>query len=165
MRTGTIANSIKRQISFFIQSRFLSCKYAITPVIPNSGSHPATEAHLQFDSGVKYFDVPELNPDHLPSSIEFPVNKVETEDDTVKIPLPDDIITKMVEEVEDAEVSYLDFFSTPSVDSAFPRKRGRIQTDGFKKLLAVGGDHDRVEYDVLCVVLAELPGNSCDDRG
>ena len=52
-RTGTIANSIKRQISFFIQSRFLSCKYAITPVIPNRGSHPATEAHLQFDSGVK----------------------------------------------------------------------------------------------------------------
>ena len=93
---------------------------------------------VKFDSGVKYFDVPELNPDHLPSSIEFPVNKVETEDDTVKIPLPDDIITKMVEEVEDAEVSYLDFFSTPSVDSAFPRKRGRIQTDGFKKLLAVG---------------------------
>ncbi|MBP5538206.1 MAG: M48 family metalloprotease [Bacteroidales bacterium] len=93
---------------------------------------------VKFDSGVKYFDVPELDPDHLPSSIEFPVNKVETEDDTVKIPLPDDIITKMVEEVEDAEVSYLDFFSTPSVDGAFPRKRGHIQTDAFKKLLAIG---------------------------
>ena len=93
---------------------------------------------VKFDSGVKYFDVPELDPDHLPASIEFPVNKVETEDDTVKIPLPDDIITKMVEEVEDAEVSYLDFFSTPSVDGAVPRKRGHIQTDVFKKLLAIG---------------------------
>ena len=93
---------------------------------------------IEFDTGIKYFDAPEFDPDHLPEACEFPVNKVETEEDMVKIPLPDDIITKMMEEIEDSGISYLDIFRTPSVDSAFPNKHGKIQTDSFKKLYAIG---------------------------
>ena len=52
---------------------------------------------VEYDTGIKYFDAPEFDPDHLPEAYEFPVNKVETEDDTVTVPLPDEIITKMME--------------------------------------------------------------------
>ena len=93
---------------------------------------------VEFDTGIKYFDAPGFDPDHLPESYEFPVNRVETEEDMVKIPLPDDIITKMMEEIEDSGLSYLDIFKTPSVDSAFPKKHGKILTDSFKKLYAAG---------------------------
>ncbi|MCR4864637.1 MAG: M48 family metalloprotease [Bacteroidales bacterium] len=93
---------------------------------------------VEYDTGIKYFDAPEFDPDHLPDSYEFPVNKVETEEDTIKIPLPDEIITKMMEEIEEAGVTYLDIFKTPSVDSAFPKKHGKILTDSFKKLYAIG---------------------------
>ena len=93
---------------------------------------------VKYDTGIKYFDAPEFDSDHLPDSIEFPVNKVETEDDIVKVPLPDDIITKMMEEIENSGVTYLDIFKTPSVDAAFPKKHGKIQTELFKKLCAEG---------------------------
>ena len=93
---------------------------------------------VKYDTGIKYFDAPEFDPDHLPDAIEFPVNKVETEDDTVKVPLPDDIITKMMEEIENSGVTYLDIFKTPSVDAAFPKNHGKIQTELFKKLCAEG---------------------------
>lgn len=93
---------------------------------------------VKYDTGIKYFDAPEFDPDHLPDAYEFPVNKVETEEDTVKIPLPDEIITKMMEEIENAGVTYLDIFKTPSVDAAFPKKHGKILTEPFKKLCAIG---------------------------
>ena len=93
---------------------------------------------VTYDTGIKYFDAPEFDPDHLPEAYEFPVNKVETEDDTVKVPLPDDIITKMMEEIENSGVTYLDIFKTPSVDAAFPKKHGKILTEPFKKLCAIG---------------------------
>ena len=53
LSAGIAAKSMSSTISFLSQSRRRSCRYAITPVMPNSGSHPATLAHLQLDSGVK----------------------------------------------------------------------------------------------------------------
>ena len=101
--------------------------------------HLFNEPHkVKYDTGIKYFDATEFDPDHLPESYEFPVNKVETEEDTVTIPLPDDIISKMMEEIENAGVTYLDIFKTPTVDAAFPKKHGKIYTEPFKKLVAIG---------------------------
>lgn len=93
---------------------------------------------IGYKAKLNVFDIPEINEDNLPESIELEQNCPEVEDGMFYLPTKDETIDSFAESIKENNGIFLDIDRSWCFDQAFPKKRNKPVLDGIEIMCFVG---------------------------